>query len=771
MKNVLGAMSRQSAADVYAEMEQTIFTKEDRESALQHDNRATSKHVFDAVCQFLDQSRLVKAGTPIYESRQDNVIGCESFNTDINHQTIGDSRLMDLVQRCKVPAPYQREAMKAVACLIAKMKACNGDNALYRTMHFGHGKRDGLEDATLERNVTTVFAPSLYHIARNIGLPSQESFGANVDKVLPDIRASMAVTLLQFHRGLLDRIMHRRTSASPYVKYVVPYAEVYDMLKSNDKDHMVRNEGEHIIPFIDLYGNPRAVSNILQPIVPLMDNDTEGVLMADGVVKFNARANLFDLSLIANQLGKSHVNYTDLVSENVVLDCVYLKVSNGAKTELFQIPMRQVNGSRYNMTANVVDSGTRSTIFHHTVKLGKDSETTTGAKTELLANCTATDFMKVKMTLAMSINIKYADVEGLGSLIAEAYNKNGAQVAKPVAQLIEGLTVSLEGYTVDARYSEENLRKSNLAIRYNVRTFDFEISNGRNIMIDYSFEEELPEFLMSLVTEATSLGQDHRGIDIIIKELMHVYDVTHLENQDPAFRDRLEKIGFQYISSQLVRPTVYLNTIDLDAVDNIRSGDFMGDIRSYVEWELLNLCSLLYQNSYYKHQLRPGEKPVFKLVTSAVILENIFSIPHYHNHLNNEQTVDGSTVEYRRVLPNGTVLDCVTCTYDYMRDKIFMIPYIENDPESVLNAFSNWDFGTFVAHYNPQLENAVNKRIFSNSRTLPIPQTMVGLYLDVKNLSKFTDMFQLTGNTSGTEALPNPSDILRKEFETALTSA
>jgi hypothetical protein len=104
---------------------------------------------------------------------------------------------------------------------------------------------------------------------------------------------------------------------------------------------------------------------------------------------------------------------------------------------------------------------------------------------------------------------------------------------------------------------------------------------------------------MSLVTEATSLGQDHRGIDIIVKELMHVFDVTQLENDDPDFRERLDKIGFQYVASQLVRPVVYLNTIDLDNVDNVRSGDFMGDVRAYVEWELLNLVSLFYQNSYY----------------------------------------------------------------------------------------------------------------------------------------------------------------------------
>jgi hypothetical protein len=277
-------------------------------------------------------------------------------------------------------------------------------------------------------------------------------------------------------------------------------------------------------------------------------------------------------------------------------------------------------------------------------------------------------------------------------------------------------------------------------------------------MVDYSLEEQVPQFLMSLVTEAISLGQDHRGIDVIIKQLMYVYDVTNLENQHPDFRDRLDKVGFQYISGQLVRPVVYLNTIDVENTDFIRSGDMMGDIRSSVEWELLNLVSLLYQNSFYKHQLKPGETPRFKLFTSSVILENILSIPHYHNHLNNSENVDGSTVEYRRVLPNGTVLDCVTCTYNYMRDKLVMIPFREDMPEDILNFGHNWDFGTFIAHYNPQLDNSICKRVFANSRTMVIPTTILGIYLDVENITRITDMFQITNPTDS--RLPQPSEII-----------
>jgi hypothetical protein len=318
----------------------------------------------------------------------------------------------------------------------------------------------------------------------------------------------------------------------------------------------------------------------------------------------------------------------------------------------------------------------------------------------------------------------------------------------------------MAAYSVDAKYSEENLRKSNLAIRYHVRTFDFEVSNGRNILVDYSMAEEVPEFCMSLVTEATSLGQDHRGLEVIVRELLYVYDRANLENADPAFRERTDKLGFQYVSSQIVRPMVYLNVIDLDNVDTIRSSDILGDIRQFVEWQLMNLVSLIYQNTYYKSQLADGEIPVFKVATSSVILENIFNIPHIHNHLDKDTKPDGSVVEYRRVLPNGTVLEMASNPMDVLRDKIIMIPWRESVPEDVLNFGQNYDCGTFVASYNPQLDNAVNKRVFSNAKTMVIPTNPMGLYLQVEHLDQFINLFALI-NYDATKAskLPNVKEL------------
>lgn len=763
--------NKKSVQEIYNEMMRTI----DSDRTMSTTDYARCRKVYNACCEFLAKNHLLNAG--VSTDSFGSVISMEAFDDDTPVENAGVDELVDEVTEDNAvetetgdaePAidvgpdgpekeETKEEVKKAIAVFLAKVKACAGNNTAFLHHHFSHGGQDQALSQAIANSVNTVYAPSLAAMANNIGIPSQEAFGANIDKVLPDVRASMTVTLLQFHRGLIDRIMHRRTSTSPYVKYVVPYAEVYDMLKSNDEDHNVRDWGDHIIPFIELYGDPKAVTNLLQPIIPLEANDTEDVVFADGYIKFGPRANLFDLSVLPNQLGKTHYNYTDLVSENVIVKSVVVEVTKGEKKELIEIPVDKVTGARLQMTPNVNDSGVRQCMFTYTVRFDKNTKTNTGATSEIFAACTDTDIIRVTITDATSINLKRSDVQGIGSVSWKAYSVTGAEVDPAVSALADEIGMNLVAYSVDAKYSEENLRKSNLAIRNHIRTFDFEISNGRNILVDYSFEEELPEFLMSLVTEATSLGQDHRGIDVIIRELLHVYDVTNEENADPNFRERLDKIGFQYVSSQLVRPVVYLGTIDLANVDSVRSSDVLGDIRQYVEWELLNYISLIYQNSFYKHQLNAGEKPMFKVFTSSVILENIFSIPHIHNHLNTESPVDGSSVEYRRVLPNGTILDCVTCTFNYMRDKIVMIPYRENAPEDILNFGHNWDYGTFVAHYNPQLDNAVNKRVFSNTRSMVIPTNPMGLYLDVHHFDEFINMFQVTNPTSS--RLPQPSEL------------
>ena len=98
------------------------------------------------------------------------------------------------------------------------------------------------------------------------------------------------------------------------------------------------------------------------------------------------------------------------------------------------------------------------------------------------------------------------------------------------------------------------------------------------------------------------------------------------------------------------------------------------------------------------------------------------------------EKVPGEPIEFVRVLPSGIKLECISTPFEYMEDKIMIIPFRSSDPASELNFAHNWDGGQFVANYTPVDQNQVNKRVYMNTREWPIPTCPVGILLTVQNL-------------------------------------
>lgn len=713
---------------------------------------------FKSVCDFINDNNLFNAGVPVSDNLYSTNAGCESINTQVGNiaNFVGAQRIADLCTSCGIHDKDLHTAAMSIGNILMKYTNGVGGAGMQRESHFGSIQNSAAGKSLRLVDLRQVLPQSLHGELLDVR-SANEAFGADTDRVLPDIRVAMTVTLLKMHRGLLDRIMHRRTSASTVVRYVIPYAEVYDLMKSMDQSGAVRNSSSHRIPFINLYADPKVVSNTLRPIKVLKANDTADVVLRDDYLRPNVKANLMDLSRVAGQIGNNHTDYTDLIADGVILDRMIVQLRKGADVEEFELVTRSFSKARLQMQANTLDSADRATIFNQFFKFNASRKTVAGADSVLLAGLTSADCIELEVTIAPMVNLKHHTVASSATLFVRPYSATGGAPATEVTDLLTGLEATILGFKLDAKYSEENLRKTHIAVRSHYRTMDWEIPVGRNIVVDYALNEALPEYVMANVTEALSLGQDHRAIDIIVKTLMDVYDRGREENDDPNFREDLYKMGFDYVAAQQVRPCVYLGAIDLEEVDTIRSSDILGDIRQYVELQLINMFSLLHQSSYYKQQLNPGEKPVYKVITSAIILENLLNVPHIHNHLQamGQDDAGSDLVEYRRVLPSGVVLECVTSTFDYLRDRIIIIPYRANDPESVLNFAHNWDYSTYVSQYTPQIANGVNKRVFANAREMPLVTNPIGLYLTVRNISKIIDMFQLV-NAKGTSGSDLP---------------
>lgn len=705
----------------------------------------TCRRIWQAVTDFMNNNNIIPGNTVEYHSMDS--IGLESLDRGASLAGVGADALNRLCDDAGISSdPAVRRSMCAELALILQRMFSYNTNDTYRIAHYVNARESYNGSGHLDNYGSMYPTSVLSDMQMNTLVPSSEAFGANIDKVITDTRMTIAITMLRFHKSLLNRMMHRRQRATTIVEYEVPYAESYDLHKSMNPDDVIREGREHRSIMLDLYRNPSPVTQKLTPLFPLKANDDRGVLVEDGIIAIGQKANLITLSLDENKIGQDHADWTDLVSEGVCFDKLYFTLSDGSTTEQFVVSM---NHERLVPTAQNRDSSYRAGNYLGKFKLHAGTVTASGGQSTLLAGLTETDCLVVELSLNGGIYLKNGYVQASGFASLSAYAANGAEPSETVTTLLGKAKTAVTGYSVYAFYSEENLRRSNIAFRTNKFMRAYEIMCGRNYMVDYSLNQVLPEYVMSIVTEGMSLGMDDRAMNLFEENAKLVYDRVQSERRDDGYLEHLDRINFDYVAGTRVYPWVHIDSIDMRDVDTIRSSDYMSDVRQFFDTRLTRIMSLVHANSLYRQQLEPGEAPTYKLVTSNIILENLFAVPHIHNHIEQmeRKESDGEVVEYTRVLPSGIVLQCITSPWDKMRDKIFIVPFRPSYPDSELNYGHNWDYGTFLAHYTPQIAMGVNKRLFCNARETPIITNPVAVSLTIVHFDDFIDLSYVSGVT------------------------
>lgn len=595
---------------------------------------------------------------------------------------------------------------------------------------------------------------ALSDVSFGSAIPGQEAFGASMDTVLPDIRLAMTVVLLKPHKGIMSRLLHRRTVAGSVIQYIIHNDEFYDLTQSQAKVGDVRNSYEHRIPIVALYRRPDPINMQLQPIIPAKSLDPDDKwLVSDGVMKFDSEVNMFDLSMNPTKIGYNNINWTDLVSEGVLISAVYFEVSNkdGSTVEQFSVSTVDHKNARLVAPAQVDDSGERVTNLQFTVPFHAAVAKTDNTASTLFSAIPADSdvFVEAVVNVAPRINLKTAVAEATGSVrLRTAVKQKGLEPTQAIKDMVTGAdayTVKLVGYMLDAKFSEENLRKVNMAVRTQVYTAMYELPQGKSIVVDFSMQQTVPEHVLNTAQEVQAIGIDHRNLQAFLKLMTHVHNQGLVESNDPMYRQRNNgrTLNTSFVSGQRVNPTVLMGKIDLARVASVRSSDMLGDVRQFMDSYLNKMASLLHLRSLYVQQLDNGEIPVYKVLTSGPIIENLFSIPHIHNHLHPDgmnaekifrEKTPGEPVEFKRVLPSGVVLECISTPFEYMKDKIMIIPFRAGDANSELNFAHNWDGGQFVANYTPVDQNQVNKRVFMNTREWPVPTCPCGMLIQVVGL-------------------------------------
>jgi len=693
--------------------------------------------VYSNVCDFLDSSNLIPQTA--YESLTMFDKCVPAFNKDVTVMDIGVEGILDLCKACKIEPKYYSQAVEAVGHCIAKY----GSEGRVMSEHFEmHPNLNKLSGDMKE--LSTMFSTQAISNISSDAEAAMEAFGKDIDKTIVDAKVAVAITLLRFHRSVLSRMIPNRPEDQNFVLFNVDNLEMYDLNKSRDASSEERYHGSHRVPFIDLYRDPSPANTTTKPIVLLTANDDPGnpSLYAENQPLFGKTINMFDYSLQPGVLGYSHVDYTDLVSEGAKIKNIIIKVTDGTTTEYIVVPVSSHGGSRFVMSNNSKDSGDRVANLRDYTILNNTTVISTGVATTLLAGLSADAFIKVDYNVQGSLNLKTSDVSVLCAIDTALKTQSGSAPIAGDTTIFTGLTITPVAWEPDARFNEENIRKTTKAMRIMTRTFGYEIPGNASVIAQYSIAQSRPETVIDAITKLINIGLDDRGIKLFLDAIDTIYDRLQTEKAYGDTVDYTNKVMNDFVAGHQVYPAIYRDSFDVAShLTNIRTGDIWGDLKTTIEKTLLEILTRIYQESFYTQALDPGEKPTFNVLTSGYILSSLLAVPHYHTELDNKVANvpnDGKT-EYRRVLPDGTILNVMTTTFNYMTDKMIIIPNRPTKTKDPLNFAQNVDRGTFVAQVTPYVEGAISKQVVANARQFPIITCPVGILLQITNLSAIFD--------------------------------
>jgi hypothetical protein len=195
-----------------------------------------------------------------------------------------------------------------------------------------------------------------------------------------------------------------------------------------------------------------------------------------------------------------------------------------------------------------------------------------------------------------------------------------------------------------------------------------------------------------------------------------------------------------FAAGTLVLPAVIQDTLDFSDADNpvavLRETERLSELHGRARARHLTVAANLYQKSLYRNQLEANELPVFKIVTSTQVCSTIYGISDYHNELNDRSDDVAPNTSYSMELPDGTRLDIVATDWDNYSNKVTMFPVRQQDPTHVTSFAAIHDRGTFVGQYTPTANNAVWKRVITNSREFPIVTNPMGALMTIAGIDE-----------------------------------
>ena len=647
-----------------------------------------------------------------------SAVGMESI------QGLMDGSLDDLLDEANIPSENRGAALAEIALVLGRAATAGGNSAQLISDHLSmHTEDDAVSDSIIGFEQ---ILPASVQGAYSVGT---EMFGVTTDKLEADLTTSITVALLKWHGTIAPRMLPTITSSNPIVKYRREDQVIYDMADPENK----------LTSVLSLYDDPDMVSNELKPIIL---DATKDDIDVDDLLPMNKTINLFE-NVDTSVWGQSTFNRTDLIADGVVLEYVQISVAGkdsggGDVTENYNIAIPNGRG-RLTHARNQL-STYRAVTSSHTAVLGADAKTVvnsapgaTGTNDVLAALLNAGDRFAIDLRLTVSLDISSADAEAYGVASYRILNADGADVTQSyIDNGTDMPTVGIVGVHLDARYSEENYRKSSIVSTQQVRSLVYEVPPGRAYSANRSYSASSTgsdkDQQISNLRRLAAIGQDNVALKTIEGFLAAVTNANAAHEADPKNNPAP---GAYYAAGGIVNPFSQVYELDLGHLtmfDDARLGDAL---HTRVATTFNMAVSDLLTVSKMRQQMAPGSKLVFRAICSGEILSKVVGY--------GAKSVEASEgVEYAMELDGGAIIEFITTTFKSIGNDIIMVPYIKGAPSSILNFAHNRSCGSIVAAFDVTQDTSAYRRMTASVREIPIPTNIVGVRITVTNLDKAT---------------------------------
>ena len=582
-----------------------------------------------------------------------------------------------------------------------------------------------------------------------------ESYGTGHQNFSFDMRSAIMISASNYLTSIEDKLFARLSTPKAKIEYEIENIVKYDWGKGRSKVTTGPNaRGDDTpISYVQLNKDPSSITTKSRPVEFHNTTTTTGLYDDGKFIKINEPMNIFDAvragvpddDTVYQAFGES-----DTLSDGVKIKTIYLKIGTSATiSRLHKIDVSYRDDCYFTKAENISEGADR--VLNMNLKgipvINEDAidDHKEGA-TNPLATLDAGSHISLNCQISGTINLRTSNLEITSNPATYKIRLNASGKESTVAAdaTLKGLidaaagTIEVVACEIDAQYTEENIRKSNVAIRRNKVTKTARVPHGRT----YIFETQaLPKQrnLVDLITNAKNiigLGNLYK-LTTVWKDF--IVNVGKAFKRDAYRNDYSAYSNFvsNFVTHDVILPSI--ETLDIDfnvgasGIVSKRDHELTEDTFGMFVRVMNSFINKIMADSCYPSVLNPGEKFRFVALTHFSVVNTLLT-PTLTN--DTKQTFirkSGNGVVILTLADNIEIEFHSVCTDEF--EKTVLAAPVRAGNRSHASSFGHiLDVGTYSGSYTTG-DSAVSEKHIVNSREGFYITSPVAFMLNLKNFN------------------------------------